>query len=60
MPQNGENAYLVIKNPRATRALWWGPGPKPIRAHFIHMTSLHEVGKKGPKFLVWNPLFTKS
>ena len=27
VPQNGENAYLVMKNPRAARALRWALDP---------------------------------
>ena len=26
-----------------------GSGPRPIRAHFVHMTLLHGVGKNWPK-----------
>ena len=62
VPQNGENAYLATKNPRASRAPKVGSGPRPIRAHFICTTLLSGVGKnrqkileKGPKFLVWPP-----
>ena len=57
-PQNGENAYLVMKDPsfQGPKA---GPGPQPIRAHFICMTPLHGVGKNQPKNSGLPPL-TKS
>ena len=43
IPQNGDNAYLIMKNPKA------GPGPWSIRPHFIHVTLLHRVSKNCPK-----------
>ena len=27
-----------------------GPGPQPVRAHFVHMTPLGGVGKNGQKY----------
>ena len=36
-----------------------GPGPQPIKAHFICMTSLHKVGKKVQNFWFGPPLYKK-
>ena len=40
-----ENAYLIVKNARASRALRAGPGPQPILACFTCSTPLPYVGK---------------
>ena len=49
--QNGENAYLAIKNPKSFQGPRAGPGPQPIGAHFVHVTLLHGVGKNGQKII---------
>ena len=36
-----------------------GPGPQPIRAHFIDAISLHTVGKMVQNFRLWTPLLQK-
>ena len=43
-PQNGENAYLAMKYPRASRALRRAPDPTLKRAHFTCMTLLRTIG----------------
>ena len=59
MSQNGENAYLVVKNPRAYRALRWALAS-------ANQGSLHScdfaagIWQKGPKFSVWAPLYKKA
>ena len=47
VPQNGENAYLVMKYPRASRALRWAPDPTLKRAHFTHMILLCTISNLG-------------
>ena len=47
VPQNGENAYLVMKYPRASGALRWAPDPTLKRACFARMTLLRTVGNLG-------------
>ena len=44
VPQNGENAYLVMKYPRASGALRQAPDPKLKRAHFACMMLLFTIG----------------
>ena len=46
-PQNGENAYLVMKYPRASGALRWAPDPTLKRAHFARTMLLRTVGNLG-------------
>ena len=36
-----------------------GPGPRPVRAHFIHTTLQHGVGKKVQNILFGPPLYKK-
>ena len=47
VPQNGENAYLVMKYPRASGALRWAPDPMLKRARFAHTMLLHTIGNLG-------------
>ena len=42
--ENGENAYLAMKNVSASMALRWAPDPQPTSAHFTRTTLLHYVG----------------
>ena len=44
-----ENAYLRVKNPRASRGPKVGSGPLPILACFAHPTPLRYVGKISAK-----------
>ena len=53
-----ENAYLSIKNPKASRALKQALGPQPQNAHFTRMTPLRYVGNFRPQKL--GPPLTKS
>ena len=45
------NAYLSIKNPKASMALKVGPGPRLLRAHFACTTPLRYVGNFWPQKL---------
>ena len=56
MPQNGENAYLVIKKSKSFQGPKVGPGLQPIRAQFVRTTSLCEVGTKIQNFQFGPPL----
>ena len=47
VPLNGENAYLVMKYPRASRALRQAPDPTLKRARFARTMLLHTVGNLG-------------
>ena len=47
VPQNGENAYLVMKYPRASGALRWAPDPTLKRARFTRTMLLCTVGNLG-------------
>ena len=46
-----ENAYLSIKNPKASRALKQALEPQPQIAHFAHVTPLHYIGNFQPQSL---------
>ena len=46
-----ENAYLSIKNPKASRALKWALDPRPQNAHFAHATPFSYVGNFRPQKL---------
>ena len=46
-----ENAYLSIKNPKASRALNRGPGPRPHNARFARAAPLRYVGNFRPQKL---------
>ena len=43
LPQNGENAYVATKNPRASRALWWTLDPSQLG--LISFTESVKMGK---------------
>ena len=58
MPQNAENAYLVIKNPIASRALRQVLDPSQFRLTLLCDFTV-QIQQKGPKFLVWPPLYKK-
>ena len=53
-----ENAYLRVKNARASRALRQALDPQPILAHFACLTLLCYIGKISEKIL--GPPLTKS
>ena len=46
-----ENAYLSIKNPKASRALKWALDPSLKIARFAHTTTLRYVGNFRPQNL---------
>ena len=49
VPLNGENAYLAMKNPRASRAIGWALDPGQLM--FTSFPCLHcAIGKDGQKF----------
>ena len=54
MPQNGENAYSVIKNPRVSRAL------DPSLLGLTSCDFAVRSWQKGPKFSVWAPPLQKA
>ena len=43
-----ENAYLSIKNSKASRALKWALDPRPQIAHFARTTPLRYIGNFRP------------
>ena len=54
VPQNGENAYLVIKNPRASRALRWALDPSQLgltsftQFHCVKLVKKSKIFSLGP------------
>ena len=56
MPQNGENAYLVMKNPRASRALRWALDPGQLGLSSFAQLCCVESAKRSKIFSLVPPL----
>ena len=56
MPQNAENAYLVMKNPRASRALRWALDPGQLRLNSFVQLRCTKLAKRFKTFGLGPPL----